>query len=243
MSQIVLTESELKLRMAQIYKEEKLNQMKSIWETFTKNEKLFVFEFYKQLHPESKLLSEGKWYNWIGDIVGFIPGLEIVNVINGVSYWRQGDKLFALLSFLAGLPGLNLILNPVKGLLKGGGALARGLKGAVALGDSTKLASLGSKSGIIGKLIRTVGDWGGKLMGVLLKIGERVPFLKNVIKGIRGTVETFKGASAKMLSGGGNALKNVSKIDNPALNVKKGIGGNVGDNDPFSNALSSMLGK
>lgn len=239
MSQIVLTESELKLRMAQIYKEEKLNQMKSIWETFTKNEKLFVFEFYKQLHPESKILSEGKWYNWVGDIVGFIPGLELVNVINGVSYWRQGEKLFALLSFLAGLPGLNLILNPVKGLIRGGGVLAKGLKSAVAIGDSSKLASLGAKSGIIGGLIRTVGDWGGKLMGLLLKIGERVPFLKTIIKGLRGTIDTFKGAKTKMVSGLDDVAHVTPKNFKPTSTVTK----NGGTEDPFGNAISSMLGK
>ena len=237
MKQIVLTESELKLKMAQIYKEEKLNQIKTVWETFNKNEKLFVFEFYKQLHPESKLLSEGKWYNWIGDIVGFIPGLELVNVINGVSYWKQGEKLFALLSFLAGVPGFGLILNPVKGLLKGGGAVAKGLKGAVAMGDAGKLASLGRKSGVIGKLITSVGEWGSGLIGILLKIGERVPFLKTIIKGLRGVIDTFTGAKRHLAAG-----NNHSGMVNPALTVTKNTNYKVSNDDSFSNALSSMLG-
>ena len=60
MANIILTESELKLRMAQIYKEEKLLQIKETWETFSKNEKVFVLEFYKAMHPESKLLQESK---------------------------------------------------------------------------------------------------------------------------------------------------------------------------------------
>ena len=188
MANIILTESELKLRMAQIYKEEKLEQIRDTWQTFTKNEKVFVLEFYKSLHPESKILQESKWYNWIGDIVGFIPGLELVNVINGVSYWKQGEKLFALLSFIAGIPGLGLILGPVKVLLKGGGAVAKAFKGAVAVGDAGKLASLGAKTGVIGKLISSVGGWGGKLLEMLITLGEKVPFLRNIIRGLKSTL-------------------------------------------------------
>ena len=55
MTNIILNESELKLRMAQIYKEEKLLQIKETWETFSKNEKVFVLEFYKAMNPESKI--------------------------------------------------------------------------------------------------------------------------------------------------------------------------------------------
>ena len=252
MANIILTESELKLRMAQIYKEEKLEQIRDTWQTFTKNEKVFVLEFYKSLHPESKVLQESKWYNWLGDIVGFIPGLELVNVINGVSYWKQGEKLFALLSFLAGVPGLGLILGPVKVLLKGGGAVARGLKGAVAVGDASKLASLGAKSGVVGKLIGTVGGWGGKLLSMLVSLGERVPFLGKIIRGLKSTIKVFQTAKGEM--GGVKSVQGFKVTKNPLTSnpslpiggVEKGIEKGVEKGaaaDPITNMVSSMLGK
>ena len=243
MTNIILTESELKLRMAQIYKEEKLLQLKETWETFSKNEKVFVLEFYKSLHPESKVLQESKWYNWLGDIVGFIPGLELVNVINGVSYWKQGEKLFALLSFLAGLPGFGLLLGPLKVLIKGGGVVAEGLKSAVAVGDAGKLASLGSKSGVIGKFIGTVGGWGGKLLEVLVKLGERVPFLRKIISGIKSTLKVFQ--SAKGIMGGVKSTPGFKITKNPLTSKPSlpiGGGINKGGADPISNMMSSMFG-
>ena len=249
MANIILTESELKLRMAQIYKEEKLEQIRDTWQTFSKNEKVFVLEFYKSLHPESKVLQESKWYNWLGDIVGFIPGLELVNIINGVSYWKQGEKLFALLSFLAGVPGLGMILGPVKVLLKGGGAVAKGLKGAVALGDASKLASIGAKSSVVGKLIGTVGGWGGKLLSVLVRLGEKVPFLKTIIKGIKSVLNLFKSAKSNMAVKSvpafqvtKNTLKNKPTLSTMGGGTPTGGVTPTGGGDPITNIMSSIFG-
>lgn len=246
MSIKVLNESELKLRMAQIYKEEKIKELKSKWEKFTKEEKIFVLEFYKALHPDSKLLSESRWYNWIGDIVGLIPGLELVNVVNGVSYWRQGEKFFSLLSFLAGIPAMGFITNPIKLLSRGGSAVLTALRGAVALGDSGKIAGIASKSGVIGKFVGAVGTWGSKLLGVLARIGERIPFVRTIIKGMRGIVDMFTSAKAKMGGALGKSTSLVPDLDG-AKPIKVNIGapnsGQGGQNDQFSNMVSSMFGK
>lgn len=252
MSIKVLNEPELKLRMAQIYKEEKIRTLKEKWERFTKEEKIFVMEFYKSLHPESKVLSEAKWYNWLGDLIGFIPGLEIVNVINGISYWKQGDKLFALLSFLAGIPALGVIMGPVKVLFRGGGAALRALKGAVALGDAGKIASVASKSSVLSKFVGAVGKWGGKLLSLLVRVGEKVPFLKTIIKGIKGVVDLFKGAKTKMV-GAATKLTTptpISSLTPSAVGPTSPLGkmGSAGGPsgvkaDPITNILSSMFGK
>lgn len=252
MTNIILNESELKLRMAQIYKEEKLLQIKETWETFSKNEKVFVLEFYKAMNPESKILQESKWYNWVGDIIGFIPGLELVNVINGVSYWKQGEKLFAILSFLAGVPGLGFVLGPVKVLLKGGGAVAKGFKGAVAMGDAVKLAQLGSKSGVIGKLIGGVGSWGVKLFTMLEKLLGRVPFLKTIIAGIKTVIRLFGEADNIMVKSASGA-KYSSKVPQAKSVIPKTSAvplnkvGKAGEPkgmmaDPITSIMSSMFG-
>jgi hypothetical protein len=175
----------------------------------------------------------------LGDIVGFIPGLELVNVINGVSYWKQGEKLFALLSFLAGVPGLGMVLGPIKVLLKGGGAVAKGLKGAVALGDASKLASIGAKSSVVGKLIGTVGGWGGKLLSVLVRLGEKVPFLKTIIAGIKSVLKLFQTAKGEMGVKSVPAFK-VTKTK-PTLSTTGG-GTPTGGGDPITNIMSSMFG-
>jgi hypothetical protein len=170
--------------------------------------------------------------------------LELVNVINGVSYWKQGEKLYALLSFLAGLPGFGLILGPVKVLLKGGGAVARGLKSAVAVGDAGKLASLGAKSGVVGKLIGTVGGWGGKLLSMLVSLGERVPFLRNIISGLKSTLKVFqtaKGTMGGVKSVPGFKVTKNPLTDKPSLPIDGGI--NKGGEDPITNMMSSMFSK
>ena len=250
MSIKVLNESELKLRMAQIYKEEKIKTLKEKWEQFTKEEKIFVMEFYKALHPESKVLSEAKWYNWLGDIIGFIPGLEIVNVINGISYWKQGDKLFALLSFLAGIPALGFIMGPIKVLLRGGGAIVKGLKSAISLGSAGKIAGLASKSGTLAKFVGAVGQWGGKLLSLLAKVGKRVPFLKTIIKGIEGVINLFKTAKSKLIkpsvkyTAPPSSIKPVVVGATSSLGKMSGAGSPSGvKTDPITNIISSMFGK
>jgi hypothetical protein len=252
MSMIVLTESELKIKMAQIYKEEKLNQVRKKWDGFTKTEKMFVVEFYKILHPESKILSETKWYNWVGDIAGLIPGLELVNIVNGVSYWRQGEKLFALLSFLAGVPGLSLLLGPVKVLLKGGGAAAKALKGAVAVGDAAKLATVAKESSVIGRLVAGVGSWGVKLLEMLGKLLEKVPFLKTIINGIKSIIRLFKSANGQMVSSSKGQQFKASSPQGKMILTKGGTVplNKVGttqptgmkSDDPITNIISSMFG-
>ena len=49
-------------------------------------------------------INESEWYNTIGDIVGIIDPTGVVDLVNGVSYWNQGDKLFALLSWISVVP-------------------------------------------------------------------------------------------------------------------------------------------
>ena len=62
-------------------------------------------ELIFQIYEEERLkLNEDKWYNTVGDIVGIFDPTGVVDLVNGVSYWNQGDKLFAMLSFISAVP-------------------------------------------------------------------------------------------------------------------------------------------
>ena len=94
------------------------------------NEKEFVFEFLKVIYPEKvRLINEDKWYNTLGDIAGIFDPTGTVDLINGISYWKQGDHLFALLSWISVIPFLgDLIAKPVVGLFKAGGIVGKSEK-------------------------------------------------------------------------------------------------------------------
>ena len=84
----------------QLYQEEQFRLMEEKWNSLEQHEKIIVVEMLKTIYPEkSKLINESKWYNTLGDIVGIFDPTGIVDIVNGISYWRQGDKFFAILSF------------------------------------------------------------------------------------------------------------------------------------------------
>jgi len=180
MNGIVLTESELKSKMTQIYKEEFFNILEEKWSKLSIDDKTFVVEFLKATYPEkAKLINESKWYNTIGDIVGIFDPTGVVDLINGISYWRQGDKLFALLSFISVLPYLGDVLaKPVVGAIKIGGDSMKAFKAATVAGDAVKMASTAEKiGGPVAKLVETAPKWATKLIEILRASVGKVPYL------------------------------------------------------------------
>ena len=175
-----LNESELKDRIFQIYKEEQYKILEKKWNKLSKEDKIFVFEFAKKIYPEqTKLIKESKWYNTLGDIVGIFDPTGIVDIVNGISYWRQGDKLYAILSFVSAIPILgDLIAKPVIGVMKLGGGAAKAFKAATLTGDAVKMASTSKRAGgPIAKMVETAPTWGEKLVTALKGSIGRVPLL------------------------------------------------------------------
>ena len=170
----IITESELKERILQIYKEEKLR------------------------------IDENKWYNTLGDVVGIFDPTGVVDLVNGVSYWNQGDKLFALLSFISAVPILgDAIAKPVVGVLKIGGESAKVFKTAAIGGDAVKIAeSAKSMGGPVAKLVETAPNWGEKLVSILKNSVGKVPGLGGLIKVIEEYVLIFTKAGKEMEAGG-----------------------------------------
>ena len=188
----------------QLYQEEQLRLIEEKWNSFDEYEKVIVVEMLKALHPnKTKLINESKWYNTLGDIVGIFDPTGIVDIVNGISYWRQGDKLYAILSFISAIPGLgDVIAKPVVGILKMGGQGVKAFRTATIAGDAVKIGETAAKmGGPINKLVQTSPKWGEKLIAGLYASIGRVPLLgKRTVKLIEEFINLFINGSKTMKS-------------------------------------------
>jgi len=202
MNTLSLTESELKDTMVKIYKEEQIKLLDEKWNKLSGIDRQFVLEFLKVIYPEKAMLvTESRWYNTLGDIVGIFDPTGVVDIVNGISYWRQGDKLFAILSWVSAVPYLgDLIAKPVIGIMKFGGGTAKAFKAATIAGDATKIAKTARVAGgPIAKLVEKTPTWGSKLVGMLKSFVGKVPLLgTGLVKVVEEFVNIFGKASKEM---------------------------------------------
>jgi hypothetical protein len=220
----VLSESEFQEKLIQIYKEEQYKVIEEKWNSLTKDDKLFVVEMLKQVYPKkAKLLSEAKWYNTVGDVLGIVDPTGIVDFANGVSYWRQGDKLYALLSWISVFPYIgDLIAKPVIGLFKTGGATTKAFKSAVAAGDVAKIASTAKKSPVLGKFVVESPTWASKLLSALKNMIGKVPFVgKGFITLVEDYVKLFTSAGKEYKAASETAGKLLAKGESTLSKVEK----------------------
>jgi hypothetical protein len=204
MKGIVLQESEFNNRVKEIYREEQYKVLSEKWKTLSKNERKFVVEFYKAIHPEnSKLINESKWYNTVGDIAGIFDPTGVIDLANGISYWKQDDKLFAILSWVSVIPLLgDVIAKPVVGLLKLGGDAVKGFRYAAAGKDAFKLAEAAKAAGgPVAKFVEKSPSWGTKLVALLRSSVGKIPFLKNIVSLVEDYIKLFTTASKEMKVG------------------------------------------
>jgi hypothetical protein len=202
MNKLSLTESELKETMVKIYKEEQIKLLDEKWNKLSGLDRQFVLEFLKVIYPEKAMLvTESRWYNTVGDIVGIFDPTGVVDIVNGISYWRQGDKLFAILSWVSAVPYLgDLLAKPVVGVMKIGGGAAKAFKAATIAGDAVKMAKTAKMAGgPIAKLVEKTPTWGGKLVGMLKASVGKVPLLgRGLVKTVEEFVNIFGKASKEM---------------------------------------------
>lgn len=206
MERIIVTQDNFKNIVNEIYREEQINIFEEKWKRLSENDKTFVLEFLKVLYPEkSKLINESKWYNTVGDIAGIFDPTGLIDLANGISYWKQGDKLFAVLSWVSAIPLLgDVIGKPVVGALKAGGVIGKTFKSAVIAGDAVKVAEVAGKSGgVIAKFVEKSPSWGSKLMSVLRASVGKIPFLGKIVKHVEEFIKIFTTASTRMKGGKG----------------------------------------
>jgi hypothetical protein len=215
----LVTETELKERIYEIYQEEFTKILNEKWNKLTNQDKRIVVEMLKTIYPDKKhLLKEDKWYNTVGDILGIFDPTGIVDLVNGISYWRQGDKLYAILSWISVLPFLgDAIAKPVIGVLKVGGSATKAFRAAVIAKDATKIGSMAKNAGgPIAKMVEKTPSWGPKLIELLRKSVGRVPGVgKGLVNAVEEYVQIFTKAGkevtlpSKVMKGG--KMVNVQK--------------------------------
>lgn len=204
MERIIVTQDNFKNIVNEIYREEQINIFEEKWKRLSENDKTFVLEFLKVLYPEkSKLINESKWYNTVGDIAGIFDPTGLIDLANGISYWKQGDKLFAVLSWVSAIPGLgDIIAKPVVGALKAGGIIGKTFKSAVIAGDAVKVAEAAGKSGgVIAKFVEKSPSWGSKLMSILRASIGKIPFLGRIVTHVEEFIKIFTTAGKEMKGG------------------------------------------
>jgi hypothetical protein len=184
----------------------------------------------KEFSPKnSQVIVEAEWYNLVGDILGIADPTGIVDVVNGISYFSQGDHLFGLLSLISAIPYAgDVAAKPVMGALKIGSASTKQLKSALKLAElgktaeaSASLAKLAKEPGVVGKFLQSAKTWAPKVSSKV----EKLP--GGVLKGFKTTIldylkllENAGAKSVKFQKATGNLVKSMGYVVKPAENIK-----------------------
>lgn len=172
MPDIILSSSQIDLI------QKKINNTKNIWESLSDEDREFIFEYLKYFYPENaKKINENKWYNTVGDILGIFDPTGVIDLVNGVSYFYQGDYFFGFLSMISVIPYVgDVVAKPIMGLGKGS-KLMKGMNVALDLVKQGKtleagiaLEKAGKQNRLMGKLISSSIKWGPKLQNAVMSV-------------------------------------------------------------------------
>jgi hypothetical protein len=159
------------------------------------DDKELCVSLIEYFNPHLKLqLNEAEWYNTVLDILGVVDPTPIVDTLNGISYLKQGDKFYAMLSFISAVPlvgdaigkGFMLAGRGSKVVKSTDAALKLANKGTPeAINMATKMIQdIGKESGLMAKLLGTVRQWVPKLIDIIdnIPLGKLGQPLKNTVK-------------------------------------------------------------
>lgn len=193
MLKIVISENQLNLIKGELSKQTNLKLAEEKWKRFSDEEKEFVVEFLKVIHPKKSKLLKESWYNTVGDIVGIFDPTGVVDLVNGISYLSQGETLFGFLSIVSAVPYAgDLVAKPVMAALKLGKPSAKALNSVMKTakaGDTAKagadLAKLVETDRITNLFVKGMETIGPKLTDIVNKVpgGFMTRGLKNTILG------------------------------------------------------------
>jgi len=193
---IVINESDLKKVINTINSEEHaITELKERYSNMSDDDKELCVSLIEYFNPHLKLqLNEAEWYNTVLDILGVVDPTPIVDTLNGISYLKQGDKFYAMLSFISAVPYVGDAIG--KGVMLAGrgskvvkstdAALKLANKGTPeAISQATKMIEdIGKESGLMAKLLGTVRQWVPKLIDIIdnIPLGKLGQPLKNTVK-------------------------------------------------------------
>jgi hypothetical protein len=217
MANIIITEKQMQLVSMAAEFENNLKLAEENWGNFSNKERELVLEICKILYPKkSKMIKESEWYNTVGDILGVVDPTGLVDIVNGISYFTQGDHLFGLLSLISAIPYAgDVVAKPVMGALKIGGAATKELKVAMNLAKAGKtaeasatLAKLSKEPGVVGKFLQSARTWAPKVASKVEKLpGGVLKGFKNTILDYLKLLENAGAKSFKFQKFAGNASK------------------------------------
>jgi len=194
MAEIIINQRQFELINKKIEEEKKLSLAKENWEKLSDDEKKLVIALVEVKSPSDAKLLQEKWYNTVMDVLGLVDPTPIVDTVNAISYFSQGETLFGVLTLIAAVPGYvgDIATKPVVGALKMGNAASKELKVALDLAKvgktaeaSAKLTTLAKEPGIIGKFLRSAESWGPKVMSWI----DRIP--AGPFKGMKNTIKDY----------------------------------------------------
>lgn len=230
MANIILTKSQINLIKESLEFENNLTLAEKNWVIFSNEEKQMVLELCKVIYPKkSKLIKEAKWYNVVGDVLGIFDPTGVVDVVNGISYFTQGDHLFGLLSIISAIPYAgDVVAKPVLASLKIGGDATKGINSAMKLaqlGKTTEaaasLAKLAESPGIVGKFLQSAKSWAPKVASKIENLpGGILKGFKNTILDYLKLLENAGAKSIKFQKYTGNLAKNMARASKPVENIK-----------------------
>ena len=176
----------------------------------------------------SEIITEGEWYNIVGDVLGIVDPTGIVDVANGISYFSQGDHLFGLLSLISAIPiAGDVVAKPVMGALKIGGGATKGLKSAMKLAQAGKtaeasimLGKLAEKPGVVGRFLQGARSWAPKVASKVDNLpGGVLKGFKNTILDYLKLLENAGLKSVKFQKSAGILAKNLKNAAKPAESI------------------------
>lgn len=230
MSNILLNKKQFDLVTHAAKFEVNLKIAEDNWSRFSTEEKQIVLELCKVIYPKkSNLIKEAEWYNLVGDILGIADPTGVVDVVNGISYFSQGDHLFGLLSIISAIPYAgDVVAKPVMGSLKIGGDATKGLNAAMKLAKAGKtteaaasLAKLAESPGIVGKFLQSAKTWAPKVASkVELLPGGLLKGFRNTILDYLKLLENAGAKSIKFQKATGNLAKKMARVSKPVENIK-----------------------
>lgn len=183
----------------------------------------------KNVNNSKNMIQESEWYNMVGDVLGIVDPTGIVDVVNGISYFSQGDHLFGLLSLISAVPYAgDVVAKPVMGALKIGSSATKELKVAMDLAKvgktveaSASLAKLAKEPGVVGKFLRGAESWAPKIAEKVERLpGGIFKGFKDTILGYLKLLETAGAKSAKFGREAGNMAKYLGNAAKPVENIK-----------------------
>jgi len=174
------------------------------------------------LIENNKIINEAEWYNTLGDILGIFDPTGVVDFVNGISYMKQGDTVFGILSMISVIPYIGdlaakplLLFGKSGRIIKNAEVALKMSKAGNAAGATKIIQDLAKTNKTWGKLTNTVRSWGPTLIqkidnlptgfltkGIRNTITDWIKLLSNANQGSRAASRLARRVSGKLAKGG-----------------------------------------